>query len=133
MASLTRASQRWPFDVQLASRASSLLLTFGQDAGFEILKRAIRMSPESSPALSLLASYNEQKVNRGFGIEAREKLLLLQPHDEANYVELIRDYLFIKQPAKAESLLVKLRVFATSATVISAESYIREYQSGQYD
>jgi hypothetical protein len=131
LASLTRATQRWPFDVQLASRASSLLLTFGQDAGFETLKRAIRMSPESSPALSLLASYNEQKVNRGYGIDAREKLLLLQPHDEANYVELIRDYLFIKQPTKAESLLVKLRVFATSATVISAESIIREYHSAQ--
>jgi O-antigen ligase len=131
LASLTRATQRWPFDAQLTTRASSLLLTFGQDAGFERLKRAIRMSPESSPALALLASYNEQKVNRGFGIDARERLLVLQPHDEANYVELIRNYLFIKQPAKAEALLVKLRVFAPSASVLLAESIVKEYNSGQ--
>ena len=131
LASLASSTQRWPFDPQLTTRASSLLLTFGQDSGLKTLKRAIRMSPESSPALALLASYNEQKVNRGFGIDAREQLLVLQPYDEANHIELIRDYLFIKQPTKAEGLLVKLRVFATSATVISAESIIKEYYSGQ--
>jgi hypothetical protein len=131
LASLASSTQRWPFDVQLTTRASSLLLTFGQDSGLKTLKRAIRRSPESSPALALLASYNEQKVNRGFGIDAREQLLVLQPYDEANHIELIRDYLFIKQPTKAEGLLVKLRVFATSATVISAESIIKEYYSGQ--
>jgi O-antigen ligase len=131
LASLSRATQRWPFDVQLASRASSLLLTFGQNAGLETLKRVIRMSPESSPALALLASYNEQKVNRGYGIDAREKLLALQPYDETNHIELIRDYLFVKQPSKAEGLLVNLRVFASSASVILAESIIREYRNGQ--
>jgi hypothetical protein len=89
------------------------------------------MSSESSPALALLASYNEQKVNRGFGIEVREKLLILQPHDEANYVELIRDYLFIKQPAKAEELQVKLKTFALPATITSTDVIIKEYYSGQ--
>jgi hypothetical protein len=131
LTSLTRATQRWPFDAQLATRASSLLLTFGQGTALETLKRAIRMSPESSPALTLLASYNEQKVNRGFGIEAREKLLILQPHEEANYVELIRDYLFIKQPAKAEELQVKLKTFALPATITSTDVIIKEYYSGQ--
>lgn len=129
--SLMSATQRWPFDAQLATRASSLLLTFGQDAGLETLKRAISMSPDSSPALTLLASYNEQKVNRGFGIEAREKLLILQPHDEANYVELIRDYLFIKQPAKAEDLQQKLSTFAIPATINSTDALIKEYYIGQ--
>ena len=89
------------------------------------------MSPDSSPALTLLASYNEQKVNRGFGIEAREKLLILQPHDEANYVELIRDYLFIKQPAKAEELQQKLSTFAIPATINSTDGLIKEYYIGQ--
>jgi O-antigen ligase len=131
LSSLTSATQRWPFDAQLTTRASSLLLTFGQDTGLETLKRAIRMSPESSPALALLASYNEQKVNRGFGIEAREKLLILQPHDEANYVELIRDYLFIKQVAKAEDLQRKLRTFAIPATITSTDLIFKEYYSGQ--
>jgi len=131
LSSLTSATQRWPFDAQLATRASSLLLTFGQDTGLETLKRAIRMSPESSPALTLLASYNEQKVNRGFGIEAREKLLILQPHDEANYVELIRDYLFIKQVAKAEDLQRKLKTFAIPATITSTDLIFKEYYSGQ--
>ncbi len=131
LSSLTSATQRWSFDAQLVTRASSLLLTFGQDTGLETLKRAIRMSPESSPALTLLASYNEQKVNRGFGIEAREKLLILQPHDEANYVELIRDYLFIKQPAKAEDLQRKLKTFALPATITSTDVIIKEYYSGQ--
>jgi O-antigen ligase len=131
LSSLTNATQGWPFDAQLATRASSLLLTFGQGAGLETLKRAMRMSPESSPALALLASYNEQKVNRGFGIEAREKLLILQPHDEANYVELIRDYLFIKQPAKAEELQVKLKTFALPATITSTDVIIKEFYSGQ--
>lgn len=131
LSSLTSATQMWPFDAQLATRASSLLLTFGQDTGLETLRRAIRMSPESSPALALLASYNEQKVNRGFGIEAREKLLILQPHDEANYVELIRDYLFIKQVAKAEDLQRKLKTFALPATITSTDVIIKEYYSGQ--
>jgi O-antigen ligase len=131
LSSLTNATQGWPFDAQLATRASSLLLTFGQGAGLETLKRAIRMSPESSPALALLASYNEQKVNRGFGIEAREKLLILQPHDEANFVELIRDYLFINEPAKAEELQGKLRTFALPATITSTDLIIKEYYSGQ--
>jgi len=131
LSSLTSATQGWPFDAQLATRASSLLLTFGQDTGLETLRRAIRMSPESSPALALLASYNEQKVNRGFGIEAREKLLILQPHDEANYVELIRDYLFIKQVAKAEDLQRKLKTFALPATITSTDVIIKEYYSGQ--
>jgi hypothetical protein len=131
LTSLTSATQRWPFDVQLGTRASSLLLTFGQDIGLETLNRAIRMAPESSPALALLASYNEQKVNRGFGIEAREKLLLFQPYDEANYVELIRDYLFIKQVAKAENLHWKLRAFATPATITATDGIIREYYNGQ--
>jgi O-antigen ligase len=131
LSSLTSATQRWPFDAQLTTRASSLLLTFGQDTGLETLKSAIRMSPESSPALALLASYNEQKVNRGFGIEAREKLLILQPHDEANYVELIRDYLFIKQPVKAEELQVKLKTFALPATITSTDVIIKEFYSGQ--
>jgi O-antigen ligase len=131
LSSLTRATQRWPFDAQLATRASSLLLTFGQDTGLETLKRAIRMSPESSPALTLLASYNEQKVNRGFGIDSREKLIILQPHDEANYVELIRDYLYINQLSKAEDLQRKLRTFATPATITSTDVIIKEYYSGQ--
>ena len=131
LSSLTSATQGWPLDAQLATRASSLLLTFGQDTGLETLKRAIKMSPESSPALALLASYNEQKVNRGFGIDAREKLLILQPYDEANYVELIRDYLFIKQPAKAEDLQRKLKTFALPATITSTDVIIKEYYSGQ--
>jgi hypothetical protein len=131
LSSLTSATQGWPLDAQLATRASSLLLTFGQDTGLETLKRAIKMSPESSPALTLLASYNEQKVNRRFGIDAREKLLILQPHDEANYVELIRDYLFIKQPAKAEDLQRKLKTFALPATITSTDVIIKEYYSGQ--
>jgi hypothetical protein len=88
------------------------------------------MSPESSPSLVLIASYNEQKVNRGFGIDAREKLLILQPHDEANYVELIRDYLFTKQPAKAEDLQGKLRTFATPETITATEVIIKEYYGG---
>jgi hypothetical protein len=78
----------------------------------------------------LLASYNEQKVNRGFGIDAREKLLILQPHDEANYVELIRDYLFLKQPAKAEDLIQKLSTFATPETITATDGIIKEYYSG---
>ena len=131
LSSLTSATQGWPFDSQLATRASSLLLTFGQDNGLKTLKRAIRMSPDSSSALALLASYNEQKVNRGFGIDAREKLLILQPYDEANYVELIRDYLFIKQPAKAEDLQRKLKTFALPATITSTDVIIKEYYSGQ--
>ena len=130
LSSLTSATQRWPFDPQLATRASSLLLTFGQSTGLETLKRAIKMSPESSPALALMASYNEQKVNRGFGIDAREKLLILQPHDEANYVELIRDYLFTKQPAKAQGLQRRLRTFATPATITATDVIIAEYFSG---
>jgi hypothetical protein len=89
------------------------------------------MSPESSPALTLLASYNEQKVNRGFGIDSREKLIILQPHDEANYVELIRDYLYINQLSKAEDLQRKLRTFATPATITSTDVIIKEYYSGQ--
>jgi hypothetical protein len=131
LTSLISATQRWPFDAQLATRASSLLLTFGQDTGLVTLKRAIRMSPESFPALAVLASYNEQKVNRGFGIDAREKLLILLPYDETNYVELIRDYLFIKQPAKAEDVQRKLKIFATPATVTSTDVIIKEYYSGQ--
>ena len=131
LSSLTSATLRWPFDAQLATRASSLLLTFGQDTGLATLRRAIRMSPESSPALTLLASYNEQKVNRGFGIDAREKLLTLQPHDEANYIELIRDYLFINQPAKAVELRRKLETFATPTTIAATDLIIKEYYSGQ--
>ena len=131
LTSLISATQRWPFDAQLATRASSLLLTFGQDTGLMTLKRAIRMSPESFPALAVLASYNEQKVNRGFGIDAREKLIILLPYDETNYVELIRDYLFIKQPAKAEDVQRKLKIFATPATVTSTDVIIKEFYSGQ--
>ena len=131
LSSLTSATQKWPFDAQLTTRASSLLLTFGQDTGLETLKRAIRLSSESSPALALLASYNEQKVNRGFGIDAREKLIILQPHDEANYVELIRDYLYINQLSKAEDLQRKLRTFATPATITSTDLIIKEYYIGQ--
>jgi len=130
LSSLKTATERWPFDTQLVTRASSQLLTFGQGAGLEILKRAIRMSPDSSSALELLATYNEQKVNRGFGIDAREKLLILQPHYEANYVELIRDYLFIKQPEKAENLNQKLRTFATPETMTTTDGIIKEYYSG---
>jgi hypothetical protein len=130
LSSLISATQGWPFDAQLGTRASSLLLTFGQGTGLEILKRAISLSPDSSSALALLASYNEQKVNRGFGIDAREKLLILQPHDEANYVELIRDYLFIKQPAKAEDLKQKLSTFATPETITATNGIIKEYYSG---
>jgi hypothetical protein len=89
------------------------------------------MSPDSFPAQAVLASYNEQKVNRGFGIDAREKLLILLPYDETNYVELIRDYLFIKQPAKADELQLKLRTFATPATIAATESIIMEYYNGQ--
>jgi hypothetical protein len=55
----------------------------------------------------------------------------LQPHDEANYVELIRDYLFIKQPVKAEELQVKLKTFALPATITSTDVIIKEFYSGQ--
>ena len=131
LSSLKSATERWPYDAQLISRASSLLLTFGQDSGLETLKRAISLSPESAPALTLLASYNEQKVNRAFGIDAREKLLILQPYEEGNYIELIRDYLFAKQPAKAEELRMKLLGFAAPETISVADSIIKEYVSGQ--
>ena len=131
LSSLKSATERWPIDAQLATRASSLLLTFGQDSGLEVLKRAISLSPESAPAWALLASYNEQKVNRGFGIDAREQLLDLQPYDEANHIELIRDYLFIKQPTKAEELRMKLIGFASPESITAADVIIKEYYSGQ--
>jgi len=130
LSSLKIATERWPYDAQLVTRASSLLLTFGQDSGLERLKRAISLSPESAPALTLLASYNEQKVNRGFGIEAREKLIILQPYEETNYVELIRDYLYVKQPAKAEKLRIKLMSFASPETRASVDVIIKEYYNG---
>jgi hypothetical protein len=129
--SLKSATERWPFDAQLATRASSLLLTFGQDTGLETLKSAINRSPESAPAWALLASYNEQKVNRGYGIDAREKLLILQPYEESNYIELIRDYLFDKQPVKAKELRMKLIGFATPETIAAADLKIKEFYSGQ--
>ena len=131
LSSLKSATERWPYDAQLTTRASSLLLTFGQDSGLETLKRAISLSPESAPALLLLASYNEQKVNRGFGIDARKDLLILQPYEESNYIELIRDYLFIKQPAKAEELRMKLIGFASPESITAADVIIKEYYSGQ--
>jgi O-antigen ligase len=115
----------WRFDPILLSRSSSILLSYAQlDKGFEVLKRASDLSPESPSILNLRASATEQIVGRASAEGFRALQIMLEPYNPQTSLEYIQDLIAARKIENAEVELIRLRGIGDKSAVEIAESML---------